>query len=335
MASGLVTADRRRAAVDLTGVALVTAAAVLSGLGGVLSRMLLDHGLGAVELAQIRLTVCAVVLLAVFRRSAVAALRERGAGRRELVALGVIGMAGLQLSYLVALRRLDVALAQLLLYLAPAIVAAWELVVHRRGQRPYIWACLVAMVVGLAVALGVGPAAVRGVSFPGVLAGLGAACCWAYYMVHTERLGRRHAGPGFLAVGIAVGAVFLAVVSPLWGLPWGLLDDDVTVTVAGWHPPVLVLLAGVVLLGTLAPFMLFLEGLRRIGVGPTSMLATLEPVAAAAGAWVLLAQRLTVLQLLGGLTVVVAAALSQRPSPSGSAARPGGEERVELGRRPG
>ncbi|CAA9534866.1 MAG: Permease of the drug/metabolite transporter (DMT) superfamily [uncultured Thermoleophilia bacterium] len=332
MASGVVAAGRPRVGVNWIGVSLVTAAAVLSGLSGVLSRVLLDHGLSAPELAQMRLTVCGVVLLAVFRHSVLRLLRDRAVGRAQLVALGVIGMAGLQLCFLAALRRLDVALALLLLYLAPAIVAGWELVVHRRGQRRSVWVCIAIMVLGLAVALGLGPDTVQRVSVVGVVAGFAAAGCWAYYMVHVERLGRRLAGPGFLAISIAVGACALAVVAPVWAVPWGLLDDQVAVS--GRPAPVLLVLAGVVVLGTLAPFMLFLQGLRRIGAGPTSMLSTLEPVAAAGGAWLLLDQRLTALQLVGGLMVVLAAAAAQRPT-AGPASAAGGQEGVELGRRVG
>jgi DME family drug/metabolite transporter len=69
--------------------------------------------------------------------------------------------------------------------------------------------------------------------------------------------------------------------------------------------------------GTLAPFLLFLWGVQRVRAERAAIGATIEPVVAAAVAWIWLGQSLSVLQLLGGALVIVAVSslqLGRRPA---------------------
>jgi drug/metabolite transporter (DMT)-like permease len=74
--------------------------------------------------------------------------------------------------------------------------------------------------------------------------------------------------------------------------------------------------------GTLIPFLLAVAALRVIPAAVVGIATTTEPVFAAALAWVLLAQALTLPQLLGGGLVVagvVLAQLARRPEPRATA----------------
>lgn len=53
----------------------------------------------------------------------------------------------------------------------------------------------------------------------------------------------------------------------------------------------------------------FLAGMKRIGSTTATVLCTVEPVTAVACSTLLLSQKMTVLQLLGGLVIIIGAAL--------------------------
>ena len=64
-------------------------------------------------------------------------------------------------------------------------------------------------------------------------------------------------------------------------------------------------------LGTVVPFLLEVNALKLTDAGTVGVVATLEPVIAAVVAWIWLGQRLTPLQMLGGVIVVAAIAVVQ------------------------
>jgi drug/metabolite transporter (DMT)-like permease len=76
------------------------------------------------------------------------------------------------------------------------------------------------------------------------------------------------------------------------------------------------------LLGTLLPFGLTVAALRILSSSVAGIATTMEPVLAAALAWLLLGQQLAPAQLLGGGLVVAGVLIAQlvRPAPHASAA---------------
>ena len=125
-----------------------------------------------------------------------------------------------------------------------------------------LWPALLLALAGLALvaqvwsgltldAIGLGAAALDA----GVLA--------AYYLLGERGLADR--GPVSLAaLGFAAAALFWLVLLPPWTFPVASLGVPVDVT-AGLRLPAGVLVAWVVLLGTVVPFVLVLAGVRRVG----------------------------------------------------------------------
>ena len=93
---------------------------------------------------------------------------------------------------------------------------------------------------------------------------------------------------------------FWVLVLPVWTFP-----TDVSGTV--WAKLVWVGIGG-----TALPFLAQFAALRRVASGIVGVVATAEPVIAAGAAWVILDQSLTVLQIVGGMVVVLAVAAVHR-----------------------
>jgi drug/metabolite transporter (DMT)-like permease len=135
----------------------------------------------------------------------------------------------------------------------------------------------------------------KGASFAG--AGFGLA---AGLFTCTAILGGRHMMTrgldAFQYVALAYGAtgLVLAVVAAVQG---------VSVPVNG---PGLGYAAGVVIVGTVIPALLFYSSIRLIGAPFAALLATVEPFVAVVLSYLVLDQPLTALQLLGGALILAA-----------------------------
>jgi drug/metabolite transporter (DMT)-like permease len=73
---------------------------------------------------------------------------------------------------------------------------------------------------------------------------------------------------------------------------------------SGWHLPLGLLIACVVVLGTLVPFALLVSSLHALPAARVTLLSTWEPVAGGLIAWVWLGQSLTASQLAGAALVL-------------------------------
>jgi drug/metabolite transporter (DMT)-like permease len=134
------------------------------------------------------------------------------------------------------------------------------------------------------------------------LFGLGAAILasitFAAYLILSGHLGRFLPAVTVTAYGFAFSALALLVAVP--------------VRLPPTQPLVVAELLWLVTLGTVAPFLLEVGALKRIDAGTVGVVATLEPVIAAATAWLWLEQVLDGWQVIGGLVVVAAVAVVQR-----------------------
>jgi drug/metabolite transporter (DMT)-like permease len=303
---------RRPAPRPLLGYALVWSAVVLWSLNAVVSKIALDSaGLSALRLAEVRSTGAALVLF-----TAVALLRPATlrAGRRELATLaffGILGLGFVQLFYFVGIRRLDIGVALVIQYLAPVFVALWARFVVREPVRRRLWGAIALSLLGLALVVDLGGSALDGV---GVAACLVTALAYAAYVLMAERsLARGRDVYSLLAWGFAFAALFWAVAQPWWAFPVEEVDGSASLLgrLADTSAPVWILLAYVVLLGTVVPFVLFVSALHHVPATRVTIIAMLEPVLAALFAWVWLEEELGAVQIAGGLIVLAGVVLAQ------------------------
>jgi drug/metabolite transporter (DMT)-like permease len=295
----------------LLGYLLVAIAATLFAVNGSVSKVVLGSGLSSLQLAQIRSTGAAVgflLFLVLFARN-----RFR-VDRRELaflVAFGIAGLALVQWLYFAALEHLPIGVALLIQFTAPLFVALFARYVYREHIRRRIWVALALCTAGLAVVVELW----SGVSFSaiGMTAAFTAAFALTAYMLMAERE-RRHRDPASLSFyGFAFAALFWAIVQPLWRFPWNVFDNRVSLQgrLADHTAPVWMLVAFVIVIGTILTFSLLTGALRYIPATKASIAATLEPVVATIVAWIWLGQSFGVAQLIGGGIVLAGIVLAQ------------------------
>lgn len=292
------------------GYALVVAGAILFGLNGGVSRVAMGAGLEPGEFTTVRVTGAAVVFVlyaACFRRSALR--RPRGTALLLVMALGLVGIAALQLTYNVAITRLPLGIALLLEYLAPVLVVLWVRFVRKENVHPRMWVAVALAVLGLAVVGQVW----NGLQLDGwgVVMALLAAVSFATYFL----LGERNVGLDdplrVILWAFLVATVAMNLFQPIWETPQlpgstsllGRLDEH---AVNPWVP-----IAMVVVLGTVAPFFLQLVALRHLPASIVVVVAMLEPVIANVLGWAWFRETLAPVQVVGAAAVIVGIVLAQ------------------------
>jgi len=284
-------------------------AAFCWGLSAVIAKGAFDRGITPEQMAQARVIVAGVPLLAYL------AISRRDLLRAPRSALPMIGLFGVAMvvvnwSYYVAIDRLDVGVAISLQYTAPVLILVLAAIVARRSPGNVAWLAGLLTLAGAVLVSGAyaGLATLDGI---GLSAGIGAALSFAAYLLTAEAAGRRSVHPAtVLLIGFAVATVVWGLLQPWWQWPFGRLTDaEIGLRVVA-----------VGLVGTLLPFLLAVSAVRVISAALAGIAATFEPVFAAALAWILLGQQLGALQLLGGALVVGGVVIAQlsrtsRPTP--------------------
>jgi len=309
------------------GVLLAIGSAVLFAVNGNVSKVALLNGVSSLELVSVRSAGTALILLGITALTRPGALRI---GRRELGFLalyGVTGIAMVQWLYFVALSRMPVGIALLFEYTAPLMVALWVRFVQKQPVRSRLW-------LGLAFALG-GLALVaqfwKGMTLDpiGLVSALGAGAALASYYLMGEH-GQRDRDPiSLMGFTFGFSAILWAIVSPWWTFPFSRLVD--TVALPGALPgssPLWLMVLWIIVLGTVAPFLLVLLAVGRLGPARVGLIGMLEPVSAGIIAWVLLGESLTTVQVFGSLIVLVGIALAETARQAAQPSHPSPDERA-------
>ena len=209
-----------------------------------------------------------------------------------MVVLG-LSIALVNAVYYQAIARLDVAVALVLQYTAPALVVGWVALRSKRPPSREVATAVVVTFVGVILVSGTLDSGVGDVNSVGVAFGLSSALFFATYTLLSERAGAVYGVLGALLRGFIAATIMWTLVQIPRGWPSDLVAPE--------NLPI-VLFIGIV--GTLAPFILFLWGVQKVRAERAAIAATLEPILAALVAWAWLDQELTTVQIAGGALIL-------------------------------
>ena len=259
---------------------MALASMLLVQLGLAVSVGLIDR-IGAEGTAWLRLAWAGVILLVLVRPRLRTFTRD---GLLTTVALGVV-TAGVTMLFMAAVARLPLGTASALEFLGPLGVA---IVRGRQGTK--LWPALAAVGVLLLTEPWHG-----GIDLVGVAYALGAAVCWAAYIVLTQRVGDGVPGLQGLAVSMPVAALVATLIAGPAVIPqltWELVLAGI----------------GLAVLLPVVPFVLEMLALRRLTTAAFGTLMSLEPAFALLIGLVLLGQ-VPGWAPLAGIAFVVAAGI--------------------------
>lgn len=281
------------------GVAMVVGATLCWGTMAVVAKLLFrDQGVDPLFLVVVRAYLATLTLFLVLGAIVPGHLRIDARMLRAAAIVGVGGLLTNNFLYFEAIHLTSVATALLLQYQAPVLVALYVWLVQRQRLSWQLVLSLAMTVAGCALVVRVyDPAAIR-LNLLGVLAGLGTAFAFAFYIL-TSRVALGFMRPWTLvAYGyLAASVVWLPIVPP-----WRVVSAGFPLETWGGF-------LAIASFGTVVPFGLFISGLKYLPPAQASILAILEPVVATAAAYLILGEALLPLQIVGGGLVLAGVAM--------------------------
>lgn len=303
---------RLRAPRNAVGLGLALFSAATFATSGTFADSLMQTGWTPGAVVTFRVTLAALLLTP----AAVIALRGRWhllrAAGPAVLAFGVVAVAGCQLFFFTAVQHLDVGVALLLEYSGILLVVLWLWARHGQGPRRLTVIGGGAALAGLVLVLNPGTG---GIDPVGIFWGLLAASGLATYFVLASRTDDV-LPPIALAWGaMVVGAVVLIASDLAHAVAFRVETHDVELLhrSMSWVVPI-------VGLGLIAAAIAYAAGIaasRRLGAKVASFVGLTEVLFAVLIAWVALGQAPGVLQVVGGLVVLVGIALvraDERPA---------------------
>jgi drug/metabolite transporter (DMT)-like permease len=295
------------------GLVIAVIAAFTFGMSGAFLKPLLEAGWSPAAAVTVRALVGGIVLTPI----ALIALRGKWSalwrGRWRVLGMALVGVSGTQVVYFSAVQRIPVGTAILIEYTAPLLLVAFAWAVSRRMPKVVVLIGSVIAVGGLVLVVspsGEGSSDLLGIAFA-VVAAVG---CAGYYVI-AARPSDGLPPVALAASGLLIGGVVLGLVGLTGVLPFTATFGQVDLlgSPAPWWVPLLI----VGVLATAVAYATSITASEMLGARLASFVGLLEVVAATLYAWLLLGERLSIPQLIGGLLILVGIAFvrSEKSSP--------------------
>jgi drug/metabolite transporter (DMT)-like permease len=286
--------------------------ALLFAFNGIISKIVLIDSVPAWRLTQARTGGAFLMLLGfhlLFRR------RELKPTRAEfpwLVLFGIVGVALVQAFYFVAIERMYVGVALLIEFTAPIWILIFLRFFLKRHVPATLWYAIALAFGGLLMITQVW----QGLSVDriGLIAAFLDAFALAGYFLIADHLGKTMSSGAIATWGFGVAFFFLLFAQPIWNFPVESLTNDMNLlgrfdgyTLPGWA-----LVLWIVVMGTIAPYLFVIAGLKILSASTASVFGMIEPVLAGVFAWWWLSESLNSVQLLGCLVVLIGILVADR-----------------------
>jgi drug/metabolite transporter (DMT)-like permease len=283
---------------------LITGALFFS-FNGVISTVVLDH-LSPFRLTQVRcIGAFAILFLIVASRS----FQSLKATRRQvptLALLGIVGFAAVQAGYFLGIQRgIPLSLVLIIEFTAPIWIVLWIKFVQKKDVPNGMWAGIALAFIGLTFIAKVW----NGFTFDllGIFGALISAFAIAVYFLVGSSVGKTRSAQSITVWGLGMAGLTWAIVMPVWQFPFEVFTMDMNLQgiFDGTFLPGWVLIAWIILMGTIVPYLFVVSGMLKLTPSTSSVIGMLEPVLAGVFAWIWLAQSWAPIQLGGAAIVLV------------------------------
>ena len=294
------------------GEILTLLGAIFFSFNGVVAKLVLTSGLSSMRLTQVRCGGAFIFLgLYIFLRH-----REKLNAKKQdmpiLFAYGIIGFLMVQALYFVAITRLNVSVALILEFTAPIWIVLWLRFVKHKVVPSLMWVAIFLAFSGLVLIAQVW----KGQTLDpiGVTCALLDGIVLASFFLLGEKLTAKRDVESLMVYGFGFASLGLAIAMPLWSYPTEIFTQSMNLqgrfdafNLPGW-----VLIAWVIIMGTIVPYLLVVKGLKLLSASTSSVMGMAEPVLAGVFAWIWLSETWNFIQLVGGVTVIIGIILADK-----------------------
>ena len=278
------------------GILLTLIGGIFWGLSGACGQFLFQYKEASANwLVPIRLTTAGFLLLLILffqRGTRIFDVWKTRRTSAQILIYGIFGMMLCQYTYFVTIQHSNAGIATVLQYLSPVIILVVVCLGKRLLPSPVEVTALILAVSGTFFLSTHGDFHSFVISGTALRWGLLAACAYAFYTLYSSRLLKTFDSPLIIGWGMFLGGLALMPILKPWTM----------------HPIIdggtLLALFAIIVLGSIVSFTLYATGVQLIGPSMTSMIASIEPVAATILSVVWLGDPFTGMDILGFVCIL-------------------------------
>lgn len=256
------------------GIFLVIIGAVFWGIGGTVAKKLFqDFQIDVNWLVTTRLLIAGILLLTVqfFRgdRSQILGVWKNRSSSAHLLIFGLLGMLAVQYTYMASIKYGNAAVATLLQYLAPVMIILYlilrkQTVLTRRDLMTVSLA-----LIGSFFLLTNGSISQLSVPTPAIVWGVLSGVALAFYTLYAIPLLKQYDSLVIVGWAMIIGGFALSLIHPPWQMDFDTLNLEAYLY-----------LFFVIIFGTMIAFWFYIESLQSLQAKESSLLGSIEPLAA-------------------------------------------------------
>ena len=256
------------------GIFLVITGALFWGIGGTVSKKLFqDFNINVEWLVTTRLLIAGLLLLAVQffskDRAQIFDVWKTKKVAFPLIIFGLFGMLAVQYTYMASIEHGNAAVATLLQYLAPVMIIVY--LVFRKQTvltRRDVFTVTLALV-GCFFLLTNGSVSQLSVPAPAIIWGVLSGVALAFYTLYAIPLLKQFDSLVIVGWAMIIGSFFLSWIHPPWQMNFQALTGEA-----------IFYLVFVIIFGTMIAFWFYIKSLQSLSAKESSLLASIEPLAA-------------------------------------------------------
>ena len=269
-------------------------AGIAWGMSGACGQYLMAHGMGVLALTDLRLVISGVCLLTMsyaFTRGQLVAFFKEKKNYAKITLFAFIGLFMNQFTYLEAIHLSNAGTATVLQYLCPVIILVYMCLKNRTAPTASEVMSIVLAILGTFIIATHGQLNQLSVTPLGLFWGIFSGFTYAIYIMLPIKLIQE------IGVGMVIAGVILFPMS-------GLTTLDIT-----YSPDIIASLVGIILIGTIISYTMFLKGTSYIGPVKSSLIAAVEPISAVFFAFLIMNEHFFAIDFLGMAMILAAVVL--------------------------
>lgn len=256
------------------GFILVILGAIFWGLGGTVAQKLFQtYAINVNWLVSTRLLIAGFLLLVIQyslkEKRQVFDIWKQKRTAFQLVIFGLLGMLAVQYTYMASIEYGNAAVATLLQYLAPTMIIIYVALKEKTALTARDITALSLALLGCFLLLTNGSLQQLSVPTPAVIWGFLSAVSLAFYTLYAIPLLKYYDSLVVVGWAMIIGGVSLSFIHPPW-----------KVDLSSYPLEVYLYLFFAIIFGTMIAFWFYIESLQSLLPKETSLLGTLEPLAA-------------------------------------------------------
>ena len=279
------------------GTILTLVAGIAWGLSGTSGQYLMTHGFPVLVLTNIRLFIAGFLLVLYMvltnRRKLIEMLKDQKA-MMSLMLFALLGLLLNQFAYLKSIYESNAGTATVLQYVCPVGILAYTCLKDRVAPTVTEVLSMMLAVGGTFLIATHGQLNQLSVTPEGLFWGLFAAFTYALYILIPIQLIKAWGSIPVIGVGMMLAGIVLTPFSGVLRFHWQLSME------------VYLALAGIILVGTIIAYTLFLKGTSLVGPVKSSLLAAVEPISAVFFAFLIMHEQFYFLDFVGMFMILSA-----------------------------